>query len=130
MHIAVYLAAFGLMAVFHASKVIQLRWKFRISIGDGGVEELTRAVRVFGNFTEYVPLALILLIGCELVQAPVWFLHLTGACLVLGRCLHAIGLSKPRGGRNPRIIGMMLTLVSLILGSVGVLLFSVYSAGN
>ena len=130
MHVAVYLAAFGLMAVFHAIKVIQLRWKFRISIGDGGVEELTRAVRVFGNFTEYVPIGLILLIGCELVQSPVWYLHLTGGSVVLGRCLHAIGMSKPRGGRNPRIVGMMLTLISFVLGSLGVLLFSVYSTSS
>lgn len=127
MHIAVYLAAFGLMAVFHAIMVIRLRWKFKISMGDGGNEELMRAMRVFGNFIEYVPLGLVLLMGCELVQSPAWYLHLTGGSLVLGRCLHAIGMGKPKNGFNPRVAGMILTLISLVLSSVGVLLFSVYS---
>lgn len=124
MHVAPYLSLFGFTAIFHALRVIRLRMKYKISTGDGGNPELARMIRVFGNFSEFVPLGLILLVACELVQAPVWFLHLQAGCLVVGRTLHAMGLGRIAGRSHPRFFGMVLTFTSLALGSLGVLVFS------
>jgi uncharacterized protein len=123
MHTAPYFTALGLMAIMNSIRVVQLRIKHRISLGDGGHEDLIRAIRIFGNFTEYVPLGLVLLAALEFVQAPVWYMHICGALLLIGRILHAIGLLG-KGSTPPRVIGMVLTYIMLTLSSVGVTLFS------
>lgn len=122
MHTAPYFTAFGLLTIFHSSRVIRLRWRHKVSMGDAGVQELARMIRVFGNFSEYVPMGLILLIALEIVQAPPWYMHLCGITLLVGRITHALGLGH--GQLNPRVAGMVLTLLSLALGSVGVMLFT------
>ena len=120
MHTAPYFTAFGFLTVIHAIRVIRLRWKHRVSIGDGGVRELELMMRVFGNHSEYVPIGLILLICLEFVQAPTWHLHLCGMTLLIGRILHAIGL--PTGRPNVfRFIGMNLTFASILIASIGVM---------
>lgn len=59
----------GLMCVWLAFQVIKNRRKHKISLGDGGIEELARAIRAHGNFIEYVPISLILLGASELNHA-------------------------------------------------------------
>jgi uncharacterized membrane protein YecN with MAPEG domain len=46
--------------------VIGLRRKNKVALGDGGKEDLERAIRAQGNFAEYVPFGLILLACLEL----------------------------------------------------------------
>ena len=41
--------------------VVRLRQKHKIALGDEGIPELARAIRAFGNATEYVPAGLIAL---------------------------------------------------------------------
>ena len=123
MHTAPYFAAFGFLTIVHAIRVIRLRWKHRVSLGDGGIPELNVMVRIFGNHAEYAPMGLILLIALEFVQAPIWYLHLTGMTMLVGRLLHAWGL--PQKPLNfGRATGMCLTFTSLALGSIGVMLFT------
>ena len=121
MHTAPYFTAFGLLTLLHAIRIIELRRKHRISLGDGNRQDLARLVRVFGNHAEYVPIGLALLIGLEFVQAPVWYMHVCGMTLLAGRILHAIGLTR---ATQERVYGMVLTLVSLLLSSIGVSLWS------
>lgn len=82
--------------------------------------------RVFGNFAEYVPIGLILLIALEFVQSPVWYLHLCGATLLIGRIFHSLGLSRAEQPDRYRIIGMVLTYISLLLSSIGVTLWTIF----
>jgi uncharacterized protein len=42
--------------------MMALRKQFKVLIGDAGHERLLRASRAHGNFAEYVPIALILLL--------------------------------------------------------------------
>lgn len=128
MHMAPYFTALGLLAILHSVRVIGLRRKHRVSLGDGGHDDLNRAIRVFGNFAEYVPLGLVLLAGLEFVQAPVWYMHIAGAALLMGRIFHAIGLLG-EGSLNARTVGMMLTFLSLALSAVGMTLFSLVRLG-
>jgi len=124
MHTAPYFTAFGLLTILHAYRIIRLRLKYKVGIGDGGVPELARMVRVFGNYVEYVPLGLILLIGLEFVQAPVWYMHICGITLLLGRILHALGISRTAGKSGERMTGMALTFLSILLSSIGVSLWA------
>lgn len=124
MHVAPYLAALGILTVIHAIGVIRLRRRFQIGLGDGGIPELEAKIRIFGNHAEYAPMGMIFLMALEWVQSPIWYLHLTGTSLLLGRIFHAIAIDKSRGGSPSRVAGMMLTFASLIFGAIGVVLFS------
>lgn len=126
MHIAPYLAAFGLLTILHSARVVQSRRKHKIGIGIGH-PELERMVRVFGNHSEYVPMGLILMFALEYMDAPILFLHSVGAPLLIGRCLHAGALSRTTGPTPGRVAGMILTWLSLFLGAMGVLIFSFFT---
>lgn len=124
MHIAPYLAAFGILTILHSVRVVLLRRKHRVGIGHGNQPDLERAIRVFGNHSEYVPMGLILLFALEYMDAPVLYLHVVGVPLLVGRLLHAFALNASDRGTTGRIVGMVLTYLSLVLGAVGVLIFS------
>ena len=124
MHIAPYIAAFGFLTIFHAIQVIRLRWKHRVPLGSGGNLELERMIRVHGNHSEYVPMGLILLFALEYMEAPVLFIHLVGTTFLIGRIFHGIGLGRSPGPSKERVVGMIVSLTSLALGSLGVLIFS------
>ena len=56
---AIYLTIFY---VIISMRIGLNRQKRRLSLGDGGVQEMTRLIRGHANFAEYVPLVLVLLI--------------------------------------------------------------------
>ena len=123
MRTAPYFAALGFLTIVHAIRIIRLRRKHKVSLGDGGVSELNVAIRVFGNHAEYAPFGLVFLLALEYIAAPGWYLHAVGLFLVVGRLLHASAL--PKAKLQFRVAGMLLTFLSLGLASIGVLLFSV-----
>ncbi len=104
-----YAALLGLLLMALSLNVIRLRYKYRQGIMDGGHKELALAIRVHGNFTEYVPLALILMFFDEAVKYPAWALHVLGVSLVVGRITHALGLSRNEDRSPGRAIGVVLT---------------------
>lgn len=111
-----YASLLGILYIGLAFNIIRLRRKFKVGIGSGDNKFLAKAIRIHGNFAEYIPLALILLAVYELNGASVMVLHALGATLVVGRALHAIGLTKSIGISIQRQVGMMSTfLVILIL---------------
>jgi uncharacterized protein len=111
----IYTALLALMLIPLTVRIVKLRYKHRVSLLDGGQDELTSAIRAHGNFVEYVPLCLLLLAFSELNNAPVWGLHILGATLLIGRLLHAYGIHKK--ALKPRRIGMLCTFGCLIGGS-------------
>lgn len=89
--------------------VILRRVQAGVRLQDGGDAVLLRRIRAHGNFTETVPMALILLGLLESrAQSPdgLWAL---GVCLLLGRVLHAASLLTD-GALWSRLAGMVLTL--------------------
>lgn len=113
-----YAAALAVFYVLLAVLVVRQRFKNRVGLGDGQKPGLVTAIRVHGNFAEYVPLLLVLLLMLELQQAPLWQLHFIGGLTVAGRILHAIGLNKTHGTSAPRFIGMVSTFVALLAAAV------------
>ena len=106
--------------------VIALRRKKKVGLGNGGHEELERAIRAQGNFAEYVPFGIILIACLELNGAPWWLVVITGITLIMGRLIHAVGINIPPPDFSKRILGMQLTFGTLITLVVLNLIWSVY----
>ena len=90
---------------------------------DDGI--LQRKVRAFGNFIEYVPLALLLIILLELISSPAWLLWLLGILLTIARIAHAWGVIKTYGPSPGRAWGFFLTWLVYLLGAGACLYYGV-----
>jgi len=109
---SLYASLSVLLIVKLTLSVIKLRRKNRISVGDGGNEELQLAIRTHSNAVEYIPIALLLLLTLELNGAPKLLIYLLGAALLIGRIIHAMGL--PAKNLQKRVLGMQITISLLI----------------
>ena len=65
-----YAALAAVILIVLALRVIGARRSRRVAIGDGADEDLARRIRAHGNFAEYTPLALVLILLLELGRAP------------------------------------------------------------
>ena len=101
-----------------AMYVVVLRMRHKVGLGDGGVPEMLRAIRVHGNALEYVPLALLMILVLELMGVAAIHLHVLGLTLTLGRLLHAWGLARSSGTSPGRFIGTLLTWLVFLYAAV------------
>lgn len=106
-------AVLGALLMKLSFNVIGLRRQNKVGLGTGGIEALERAIRAQANFTEYVPICLILLTCLELNGTPRWLVSIPGLFLILGRALHAKGICEPPPHFTNRVRGMMLTFAAL-----------------
>jgi len=107
---ALYASLLALLMLILALRVIRLRWKLRVGLGDGGDKAMSRAIRIHGNATEHVPIALLLLLVAELNHGKPALLHACGIVLVVARLLHAAGLSRSAGASWQRAAGTIGTI--------------------
>ena len=127
---AIAASVLGLLYVRLSLNVIGFRRKHGVSVGDGGHEDLLRAIRSQANLAEYAPIALLLMACLELNQTPIWITSFLAASFVVGRLLHPIGMKFTDSPLQPRVRGMQLTLLSLLalgianLVVVGLLIFT------
>lgn len=112
-----YASLLVLLFIFLSVRVVRVRRSLQVSIGDAGDKRLLRAMRVQANFAEYVPIALLLLLALELQVFYPWALHLLGAILLVGRLLHAYGVSQAREQLGFRIAGMACTFAVMLLAA-------------
>lgn len=108
----------GLLALWYlvlSVRVVQNRGRFKVSLGDGSNPALQLAIRGHGNFNEYVPLALLLLLILELSRFSIYVTHLIGATLLVSRLLHGAAFAFGREWRFGRSAGTVLTFVILIV---------------
>jgi uncharacterized membrane protein YecN with MAPEG domain len=115
----------ALLAIFYvvlAFAVVRQRMKLRVGLGDGQQPALIKAIRIHGNFAEYVPFALLLLLILEQKAGLSWQLHLIGGLILGGRLLHAFGLMQSAGTSPWRFLGMVSTFTALLV-SAGLLLW-------
>jgi len=110
---ALYAALMALWLLVLAVPVSRLRLKERVGIGDGGHPALARAIRVHANTVEWVPTILVLLLVAELNRAPPALLHGCGIALMIGRMLHAFGLSRNAASSPGRFWGTGFTWLTL-----------------
>jgi len=120
-----FAALLGLMYIALSLNVIRLRLKGSVSLGSAGNENLEKAIRIHGNFAEYVPFSLIML----------WFLeHLAmssglvfGLCILLlvSRISHFMGMLNPISLMIFRKLGMIGTFLVILITSLSLLWFYV-----
>lgn len=113
---ALYAGILAVIYILLSARVSQLRRQTNVGIGDGDQPDLARAVRVHGNFGEYVPMTLVLLLIVENGGLAAWVTHALGIALVAGRVLHAYGLSTSIGVTAGRFIGTLLSWLALLIG--------------
>ncbi len=112
-----YAALAAIVLIVLSVRVIGVRRSRQLAIGDGADDDMARRIRAQGNFTEYTPLALMLILLLELGGAPAWQLHLLGVALILGRSVHAWSLTAR--STNGRVAGMTLTFFVLTAAALG-----------
>lgn len=104
----------ALLAMGLVLRVVMLRRRYKVGIGTGDHPDLAKAVRAHANAMETIPLALVLMLIAELAGASQTLLLAGGSVLVVGRCLHAFGLSSHAGYSFGRFFGMVMTQVAII----------------
>jgi uncharacterized protein len=115
----------GLLFMYHTVRVILVRRASHINLGIGDSDTLLRTVRIHGNFAEYVPMLLFIMALLELSAVSETALYAFGICVVVGRLLHFYGIYSPATPGIARVIGMVLTFIPLVLGSVWLISLSV-----
>ena len=85
-----YTAVLGALMAVLSIRVPIRRGVLDVPFGDGGDEELATRIRAFGNFTEYVPMILVMMALAELSGASPTALHVSGVVLIAARGLHAV----------------------------------------
>ncbi len=119
---AITASILALMFVALTFNVIRNRLKYQVALGDKSEPAMMRAIRVHGNFAEYVPIALILMGLAEGAGAHTYLTCGAATLLILGRMAHAGGVlneSKEKPVHRGRQIGMFMTLTAIIALSIG-----------
>jgi uncharacterized membrane protein YecN with MAPEG domain len=112
---AFYAGLIGLLLLVLAIPVSRLRRSLKVGLGDGGNAGLARAIRAHANTVEWALPTLLLLLLAELNRAPALALHACGIALIVGRVLHAVGLSSTGGSSFGRSVGTSLTWAALTI---------------
>lgn len=120
---ALWAGLLGILMLLLAARVVRTRVSENVLFGDGGNVVMLQHVRVHGNFVEYVPLGLVLLLILELNGTPALILNLLGGSLLVARLLHAFGLARTTGTSFGRFVGTVATWLVLLAAS-GLALYS------
>lgn len=114
----VYIAIFAIVQAVMVVWIAKTRMAEKVSLGSGDSSLLEVRSRVYGNFIEVVPVAVLLMLIAELGGAPHWIIHWMGGLMILSRVFHARGLLTPPGYGKYRMAGMMLAMAVFVIGAV------------
>ena len=95
-------------------KVIRMRRRDGVVLGDNGDRALTKAIRGQANAAEQMPIALILSLLVEAQGGPTGPLASALACFTLGRAMHALYFGRHGFHWRFRFYGMFLTLAGQV----------------
>jgi len=123
-----YAALLGIVFVLLSVRTLRLRRRLQVAVGDGGNVLMLRAMRVHGNFAEYVPLGLLMIAGAEVLSAPAALVHGLGILLLVGRLVHAFGVSQEPEMFAYRVGGMALTFICYLVAAA-VIIWLVIAGG-
>jgi len=107
-----YAGLLSLWLLVLSVRVIAIRSQ-GISLGDGGNPVLLRRIRAHGNFSEYVPMILVMIGFLELSHLSSVLIHIMGATLLVARLLHGYALSFSESFKFGRFWGTALTFLLL-----------------
>ena len=106
--------AAALLHIWLSVRVSRLRRPLKIGVGDGGNEVLARRMRAHGNFSENMPIMLVLLGFLELATGGSLWLWGAALAFVLARIAHAFGMDRP--GANALRVGGIAISWAVLLG--------------
>lgn len=89
---SIFAAVLAIVYILLSYNVHRLRKSNLIVFGDKGNDEILRASRAHGNFIEYVPFGLVLMLLVESTIYSTLDAYYVGLLLVIGRILHAFSL--------------------------------------
>lgn len=116
------------MYIVLAFRIIAIRRSQRISLGTGSDPRLETRIRQHGNFSEYVPLTLILMGLAELQGASTLLMIPLGLALLASRIAHVVGLemmARPIGLklRTFGVLTCFAVLIILVITLLAIALF-------
>ncbi|NNU79020.1 glutathione S-transferase [Halovulum dunhuangense] len=124
--VALTAAAAAAVNLWLSARIGMLRGKLKIMVGDGGHPWMIRAMRGQSNFTENVPLALVLFLVMALIGTPAWVLALFGVTLIVARVLHGMHFLAEDAPGWQRMAGAGLTLLVQALAMLGLAAHAVF----
>lgn len=112
-----YAGLCGIMYFVLTPMVIRLRNITKTGLGHDTdpSSPLFRAVRIHGNFSEFVPFILLLMALDEMSGRSQLVMHIFGITLVSARVLHYMGVTKSHTKSYGRMLGAMGTFTVLIV---------------
>ncbi|MGF7159700.1 hypothetical protein FHS85_001319 [Rhodoligotrophos appendicifer] len=118
-----YAGVLTLLFLILSARVMQMRGRAKVMFGSAGDPDFERVIRAHGNFVEYAPLGILLLLILEVIGAPNILVNVFGVLLLIGRFAHAAGLAGSRHIIALRGAGMLFTLLALLGLAVSVLFY-------
>lgn len=112
-------AILGLFFLWQTWQVINYRRVHRVLLGETDDRAFRKMIRGHGNAAEQVPIALILLGLNEMMYRGGWLVCCVAILLVAGRIAHGLYFGIHGLTWRLRMFGMLLTLISLGLSSLG-----------
>lgn len=106
-------AAAAFTNIWLSIRIGMVRNAKKISMGDGGDEELIRRMRAQANFIENTPIVLVLIAVIELSRAGNHWLMSVAALYTLGRVAHGVGMDGGAVGKG-RMVGTLITMLTLL----------------
>lgn len=92
--------------------------------GTMGDDVLVRAIRAHGNASEYIPLAIVMLLILGLLSAPVAVLHGLGGVFTLGRVAQAVGMTREKHPNAIRFTGNLFTGLVYLAGAIACIYYA------
>lgn len=120
--------AAAIVNIWLAIRIVTLRFKAKVLIGDGGNALISARMRAQLNFTEYTPLVLILMGLIEFARGTHSWLWAAGIIYILGRVLHPFGMDKATP--HPLRAAGALTTWIVLLGLAGYAISIPYTTRN
>jgi len=117
----IYAALLAVLYLTLTFAVIKGRYRLLVSLGDGGNERFNRLIRGHGNFSEYVPISLLLMAFAEIGGAGTMVIHGAALLLLGGRVLHAYAMALTAKNLSLRKAGMIMTIASILIGVIACL---------
>jgi len=111
---ALYAVPLGAIYLGLWMDIARTRGAMKVSIGDAGDTTLLLRIRRHGNFVEWVPMVLIMMMLGEGLGAPAMYLHVSGALLLLGRLVHPFGLKADNAAHLLRYLGNSSNILALL----------------
>ncbi|MDJ0848961.1 MAG: MAPEG family protein [Myxococcota bacterium] len=115
---AFYAAILAIILTVLAGQVGPYRLKAGVSILDGGDMKLAERIRRHANFTEAVPMALLLMAAIELDGASPALMHGLGIALVVSRIAHPFGIHHDNIRHPARAVGAFGTMIVTLVAAV------------